>query len=158
MCSVMTKPPFYAFMACLPIMFCFATTAQTPTANLTAVQRERELRAKVTLENWDNGGAISTFVYQNATEVFPSASVRRAGVVRQLPVHLRPEIGNFVVDRDGVNDVTLQQFVEQRGVDGFIILHRGNVVYEEYPHMARADQHLAFSVTKAFVGTALGIL
>ncbi len=139
-------------------MLCLATIAQTPAAQQTPVQRDRSLRAKVTLENWDNGGAISTFVYQNATEVFPSAPVRRAGAVRELPVQLRPEIGNFVVDKEQGKDVTLREFITQQGVDGFIILHKGKVVFEEYPHMSASDQHLAFSTTKAFVGTALGIL
>ena len=154
----MAKRHVCAFVTCLPVLFCFATIAQTPVAQQTPVQRDRALRAKVTLENWDNGGAISTFVYQNATEVFPSAPVRRAGAVRELPVQLRPEIGNFVVDKDGSKDVTLRQFIAQQGVDGFIIVHRGKVVYEEYPHMSASDQHMAFSVTKAFVGTTLGIL
>ena len=154
----MPKPRFYAFVACLPAVFCFAAICQTPTPQQTLVQRDRDLRAKVTLENWDNGGAISTFVYQNATEVFPPAPVRRAGAVRELRVQLRPEIGNFVVDNEGGKDVTLQQFVAGHGVDGFIILHKGNVVYEQYPRMSSSDQHLAFSVTKAFVGTVLGIL
>ncbi len=149
---------FQAHLAFVSIALCAAALAQAPATQQTPVQRERGLRAQVTLENWDNGGAISTFVYQNATEVFPSAPVRRAGAVRELPVRLRPEIGNFVVDNDGGKDITLREFIGQQGMDGFIILHKGIIVYEEYSHMAPSDQHLAFSVTKAFVGTALGIL
>jgi CubicO group peptidase (beta-lactamase class C family) len=122
------------------------------------VQHERSLRAQVTLQNWDNGGGLSRFVYLNATEIFPAASVLRAGTVRELPIHLRPEIGNFVVDQQAGKDVTLREFVTGQDMDGFIILHKGNIVYEEYPHMTSSQQHLLFSVTKAFVGTALGIL
>jgi CubicO group peptidase (beta-lactamase class C family) len=131
--------------------------AQT-TAPGTPVQRDRSLRSQVNLQNWDNGGDVSRFVYLHATEIFPAAPVLRAGAVRELPMHLRPEIGNFVVDTQDGKDLTLREFMLHEGVDGFIILHQGNVVYEEYPNMKASDQHLAFSVTKAFVGTALGIL
>jgi CubicO group peptidase (beta-lactamase class C family) len=158
MCAAMAYPRFYASLACLSVVFCCATIAQTPTPQQTPVQSDRAVRAKVTLENWDNGGAISTFVYQNATEVFSSAPVRRAGAVRELPVHLRPEIGDFVVDNDKGKDITLREFIARPGVDGFLILHKGTVVYEEYPRMSPSDQHLLFSTTKAFVGTVLGIL
>ena len=127
----MANSRFYAFVACLPVAFCFVTVAQTPTPLQTLVQRDRALRAKVTLEDWDDGGAISTFVYQNATEVFSSAPVRRGGVTRDLPIRLRPEIGNFVVDTEGSKEVTMQQFVAQHGVDGF---HR------------RTDQELALTL------------
>ena len=135
-----------------------AQSKQAPATPQTPVQRDRSLRAQVTLENWDNGGELSRFVYLNATEVFDAAPVRRAGAVRDLPVHLRPEIGNFVVDNEAGKDITLHEFIVRQGVDGFIILHKGNIVYEEHPHMAASDPHLAFSVTKAFVGSALGIL
>jgi CubicO group peptidase (beta-lactamase class C family) len=143
---------------CLSILLCVAVLAQVPMVPLSQVKRDRTLRAQVTLENWDNGGEISQFVYLNATEVFPAAPVRRASAVRDLPVHLRPEIGEFVVDKEAGKDVTLREFIAHHGVDGFLILHKGTVVYEEYPHMSASDQHLAFSVTKAFVGTALGVL
>ena len=139
-------------------LFCLAAAAQPQVTSQTAVQRERSLRARVTSQNWDNGGELSQFVYLNATEIFPAAPIHRAGTVRELPVHLRPEIGNFVVDQRAGKDITLHEFATGQDVDGFIILHKGNIVYEEYPHMTASQQHLVFSVTKAFVGTALGIL
>ncbi len=34
-------------------------------------------RAKVTVENWDKGGALSHWVYTHVSEVFPSAVIRQ---------------------------------------------------------------------------------
>jgi CubicO group peptidase (beta-lactamase class C family) len=149
---VYSRTAYFAFLFCLPI------AAQTHVTTQMPVQDERSLRAQVTLQNWDNGGELSRFVYLNATEIFPAAPVLRGGTVRELPLHLRPEIGNFVVDQQAGKDVTLRDFVTGQDVDGFVIVHKGSIVYEEYPHMTASQQHLVFSVTKAFVGTALGIL
>lgn len=122
------------------------------------LDRDRSFRARVNTENWDDGGDLSHWVYLHMSEVFPASVVRRAGPVRELSVHLRPEIGDFVIDEKDGHPVTLRDFIEHSDVDGFIIVHKGVIVYEEYPHMRVTDRHLAFSVTKAFVGTALGIL
>lgn len=143
---------------CFVLLFCVTVFALMQTTPPVAVERDRSLRARVTLQNWDNGGELSRFVYLNATEIFPAACVRRAGTVRHLPVHLRPEIGNFVVDQQAGKNTTLHEFVTGQDVDGFIILRHGNIVYEQYPHMLPSQKHLLFSVTKAFVGTAVGIL
>jgi CubicO group peptidase (beta-lactamase class C family) len=108
--------------------------------------------------NWDDGGELSHWVYLHPEEVFPSCPVKRAGPVRPLARHLRPEIGNFVVDQRAELSVTLQDWIQAGTIDGFIVLHKGAIVYEQCPHMRPADEHMAFSVTKAFVGTILGIL
>ena len=126
--------------------------AQSPSQ----AEREQSLRASVNIVNWDDGGDISRFVYLNASEVFPSAVVRRAGAVRALPEKLRPEIGRFEVEGDAKKR-TLERFIDDE-LDGFVILHRGVVAYERYPHMAPGERHVSFSVTKAFVGMALAIL
>jgi CubicO group peptidase (beta-lactamase class C family) len=125
---------------------------------LPSVDHERTLRARVTPKSWDDGGELSHWVYLHTSEVFPVSVVKRAGPVRELPVHLRPEIGDFVIDQKDGKQLTLSDFIRSGHVDGFIILHKGVVVYEAYPHMKADEHHLIFSVTKSFVGTALGIL
>src|SRR5215472_16882945 len=101
----------YARTAYFVFLFCLPVAAQTQAILQMPVQHERSLHARVTLQNWDNGGELSRFVYLNATEIFPVAPVPRAGTVRDLPVHLRPEIGNFVVDQQAGKDITLHDLV-----------------------------------------------
>src|ERR1700757_2499146 len=55
------------------------------------------MRAQVTVENWDKGGAISHWTYLHAGEVSPTAIIRRGGAILDLPVQLRPEIGALKV-------------------------------------------------------------
>lgn len=124
--------------------------------NGTPAQSAYSYRAQVTPQNWDAGGDRTRWVYLHATEVFPAAMVRRGTVERTLPVHLRREIGDFVVDPE--HNRALAAWLPSSALDGFIIVHKGEIVFEQYPHMQPDDLHLMFSVTKAFVGTELGIL
>jgi len=116
--------------------------------------RATELRRAANLETWDDGGAISNFVYRHSSEVFPAAAVKRAGSVRELPVRLRDDVANFKVDESH----TLKEYVEQEPLDGLLVVHRGAIVFESYPRMRADDRHLSFSVTKAFVGTLVALM
>ncbi len=116
------------------------------------------LRASVDAKNWDDGGAISNFVYRHPSEIFPSAIVRRAGAVRELAVRPRPDVADYIVDRSGGMQKSLRQYVESEPIDGFIVVHKGVIVFESYPRMKPEDRHLSFSVTKAFIGTLVGLM
>ena len=115
-------------------------------------------RARVTVENWDKGGALSHWVYTHVSEVFPSAVVRRGGAIVDLPVQIRPEIGALKLKKADGSEQTLDQFVNNGAVDSCLVLHGGKIVYEKYPTILRDDLHIIMSVTKAFVLTALAIL
>src|ERR1051326_4089871 len=119
---------------------------------------ENSPRAQVTLENWDKGGALSHWVDTHVSEVFPSAVIRRGGAIVDLPAQLRPEIGGLKLNKPGQPEQTLDQFVNNGAVDGVVILHGGNIVYEKYPTIQPEDLHIMMSVTKAVVLTALAIL
>ena len=116
------------------------------------------MRAQVTVDNWDKGGALSHWVYTHLSEVFPAAVVRRAGAIVDLPRQLQPEIGGLILKEDDGSSRTLDQFVNDGAVDGCIVLHGGKIVYERYPTIQPNDLHLIYSVTKAFVLTTLAIL
>ncbi len=116
------------------------------------------LRAGIDAKNWDDGGPVSNYVYRHPSEVFPIAIVRRAGAVRELTVRPRPAVADFIVDRSGGGQKSLRQYVESEPIDGFIVVHKGVIVFESYPRMKPEDRHLSFSVTKAFIGTLVGLM
>jgi len=97
------------------------------------------MRAQVTVENWDKGGALSHWVYTHLPEVFPAAVVRRAGAIVDLPEQLQPEIGGLALKEDDGSSRTLDQFVNDGAVDGCIVLHAGKIVYEKYPTIQPND-------------------
>jgi CubicO group peptidase (beta-lactamase class C family) len=110
------------------------------------------------LEIWDDGGDLSRFIYLHPSGFFPTAVIHRSGPVSELVYELNPEIGDYKLELETGISMTVDEYVANSAVDGFIILHRGRIVYEAYPHMRQQGKHLLFSVTKAVIGTAVGIL
>jgi CubicO group peptidase (beta-lactamase class C family) len=111
-----------------------------------------------TAENWDSGGEWSRRLYLRPEEFFPAGVVRRGETVWPLPASPRPEIGEFVLGEEERPARTLNAFLAASSFDGFLVVHRGTIVFERYLRMEADDRHLIFSVTKAVVGTVLGLL
>jgi CubicO group peptidase (beta-lactamase class C family) len=150
-------------MRLLPLLWCSVmlggvVTAGDKGAPTYTAQEASRLRRETNLENWDDGGERSRFAYLNISQLFPVAVVRRAGEILPLPLEPNPAIGRYVVERHGDQAVTLDELLSSGPFDGFLVLHRGRIVYERYPRMRPEDKHLLFSVTKALVGTAVAIL
>ena len=140
------------------VFLCGSANAQSPGPSGYGADEAGRLRRAITLDNWDDGGELSRYAYQHVSEIFPVAVIPRGGPIAPLPVEPNPAIGRYVVDREGGREVTLDQAMTEGPFDGFIVVHRGRIVYERYPRMRPADRHLTFSVTKAFVGMAVAIL
>jgi CubicO group peptidase (beta-lactamase class C family) len=117
------------------------------------------LRREVNIQNWDDGGPVSHFAFLHTSEVFPTAVIPRAGPLTALEDAPNPAVGSYVVSGGDDRRLTLDQYIaEGHGIDGFIVLHHGRVAYEKYPRMRAQDKHLLMSVTKVFIGTAVGLL
>ena len=109
-------------------------------------------------DNWDDGGERSRYVYLHASEFFPTAVVERSGPVSELLYEEDARVGAYEFTSESGERTSLEEYVSASGIDGFIALHRGRIVYEAYPRMRPQEKHLLFSVTKAMIGTAVGLL
>jgi CubicO group peptidase (beta-lactamase class C family) len=117
------------------------------------------LRRAITLQNWDDGGERSHFAYLHISEIFPTAVIQRSGMVSMLDRAPSAAVGAYPIVTDAGRRTTLAEYIAgDPRVDGFILLHHGRIVFESYPHMRPDDKHLLMSSTKAFIGTAVGIL
>ena len=113
----------------------------------------------VNLKNWDDGGDLSRFVNLRTSLVFPAASIPRTGPVSILRSEPDRALSTYQVHLADGRVMSFDQFVNQVAmVDGIVIVHHGRIVYERYPHMDQSDKHLLFSVTKAYIGTLVGLL
>ncbi len=101
------------------------------------------------------------YAYSHMREFLPTARVSRGtGPVWQLPVALRDDLDavRFTTMDDG-RELTWEQSLAVNFTDAIAVLHKGVIVYERYLGVTRQDTpHIAFSVTKSFVGTLAEML
>lgn len=110
------------------------------------------------LDNWDDGGEISRYIFLNMSEFWTNAMIRREGNIKSLKVDYRKEIKEFIVTSK-LGELTLHDYVNNsEKVDGMIILQGDRIVYEAYPRMFPDDRHLYWSVSKVFASTLIAIL
>ena len=118
----------------------------------------------VTLDNWQSAGQIS-WTFQHMSEIFPTDPIPR-GAAAPVSLPARPEAVDqiAVIAADGVVS-TVGQIMAATNTDGWMVLHRNQVVAEQYPRspdggepMQPGTAHLLMSVSKSIVGTVVGCL
>ncbi len=113
--------------------------------------------SQVTLANWQDP-PFNRWAFQHVRELIPSARIAgSAGPVRPLPRAER-DLGGLAFTWNG-RDLTVAEFLEGSWTDGFLVLHRGRVITEQYFNGMRPQTpHLLMSVSKSVTSTVAGIL
>jgi CubicO group peptidase (beta-lactamase class C family) len=99
------------------------------------------------------------WAFSHIRELVPTANVWRGeGPVAQLPRAERDLDKIAVTTMDG-KQITFGDMPALTYADGLLVLHKGKIVYEKYFGAGDAYRpHIAFSVTKSFVGTLAATL
>jgi CubicO group peptidase (beta-lactamase class C family) len=119
---------------------------------------ERGQFAAYTPQNFDKGGAISHYQWRNFSAFYPHTTIHRTRTSRPLSPKPRKDVTTFTFPHEG-KKTTLATYVRDNPlVDGVLILHKGEIVFESYPRMQPYERHLTWSVSKVVVGTALASL
>lgn len=107
-------------------------------------------------EGWDLP-PWNRWTYQHVREMTATAQIYRGSGPVRLLLETQQPLGDVVVNfDDGARSV--DDFLERSFTDGFLVLHRGRIVFERYMNnFAAHRQHLLMSATKSFVGTLAGI-
>ncbi len=100
------------------------------------------------------------WAYSHWRELMPTVAIRRAGPVAALPYALRDDLDAITLTPlDTDTPITWAESLAANYTDGIIVLHQGAVVQERYFGAGGPrNQHIAFSVTKSFVGTIAEML
>ena len=112
----------------------------------------------VTLDNWQ-GWPWNRWSYQHVSEIIPCSRVSRGnGPATTLPGDLHDLDGITFTAGDGER-LTLAEFLARTCTDGFLVLHGGRIVAEQYDNgMAPERRHLLQSVSKSITGALAGTL
>ena len=108
---------------------------------------------------WTVNGADMAWNNKNLNRIFPTVNVYRAGPVRELDHQPMPEIADTRVDTpDG--PMRFADFLRSDASTcmGMVILHRGKIVFEDYPRMEPYERPIYWSVTKVLVSAVVSIL
>jgi CubicO group peptidase (beta-lactamase class C family) len=111
----------------------------------------------VSLANWQDP-PFNRWSFQHIRDLIPTARIERGdGPVSRLARAERDPTG--VPFRDGGREMTIGQLLDRTWTDGFLVLHGGRIVFEEYRNGMRPDTaHLLMSVSKSVVAAVAGIL
>ncbi len=114
-------------------------------------------QSRVTLANWQDP-PFNRWAFQHVRELIPTARIARGtGRVRRLP-RGEHELGSILFRFDG-SDLTVAEQLAASYTDGFLVLHRGRVITEQYFNGMTPDTpHLLMSVSKSITSTVAGLL
>src|SRR5215472_15095481 len=111
----------------------------------------------VTLANWQDP-PFNRWAFQHVRELIPTARISR-GPGRPLRLPRAERDLNSLVFRSGARELTVGEMLAETYTDGFLVLHRGKIVTEQYFNgMAPDTPHLLMSVSKSVVSSVAGVL
>ena len=108
---------------------------------------------------WNIYGKDQLWNFKNANRFLPTVHVHRRGDVSNLKSRINKEIANMVVDTP-IGKKTFKTFLDNpvSTTMSLVILYRGDIVFEYYPHQEDYEKPIYWSVTKIIVSTLIGIL
>ncbi len=114
-------------------------------------------QTRVTLANWQDP-PYNRWAFQHVRELIPTARIERGtGPFRRLP-RSEQDVGGIAF-RHEERELTVGELLAASYTDGFMVLHQGRVITEQYFNgMAPDTPHLLMSVSKSVVAMLAGIL
>ena len=113
----------------------------------------------LTLDNWQSADYLH-WAFQHIADFLPTAVISRGtGPVAELPAAAADISGIPLFDGTNGRDTTVGDVMATTATDGWIVVHNGRVLAEEYyGGMTAATPHLLMSVSKTLVAGVVGAL
>jgi CubicO group peptidase (beta-lactamase class C family) len=110
------------------------------------------------LSNWDLA-PFNRWSFMNIRNLFPTVDVKADySSIQILPSELQ-DLSSVTFHDHAGKTKTISAYLDGSYTDGFLVLHKGNIITEKYFNNMQADTaHLSQSVAKSLVGSLSGIL
>ncbi len=107
-----------------------------------------------------SGGDKAVYFNMRASEFFPTAILPSRQSPRTLSSELIPEIGQIKAETQHFGSLPLDDFLAkpESYSQGFIVIHKGKIVYEKYPRMRPTDHHIWMSNAKVTASLVIDLL
>lgn len=105
------------------------------------------------------GGDVTLFGLLNFPQVQKTAVIARSGQVMELETTIDENIGDLRFT-SLLGDLSLDQYLAdpRSRMQGLVVVHKGKVVFEQYPGMKPLDYHAWMSVSKTSASLMLRLL
>ncbi|NOH97201.1 serine hydrolase [Vibrio sp. 99-70-13A1] len=110
--------------------------------------------------HWQMGGDHGLYYNMYMNEFMPTAIASPNEAYQPLVKLINPELGKIPVVTQAKGEMTMDEYMAdpQFRTQGFLLIHKGKVVYEAYPGMKPTDRHIWASSAKATVGLVVAQL
>ena len=98
------------------------------------------------------------YAWQHISQYQYTQQVLRDGPIHELPEKIDPSIGRLRIEYSDKTVKSVDDYFDTSTMDGLVVLHKGNLMFERYKAMRPFDKHVWFSCSKIIVGTALALL
>ena len=122
------------------------------------IMRGSPPQLRVPYADWDRP-PWNRWSFQHVREILPTAEVWRGSGPQSVFAQVPQDLGGITFERLGGDMSTIEAFLDDSYTDGFIVLHRGRIVWERYFNgMGERTLHLSQSVAKSVTAAAAGCL
>ena len=108
---------------------------------------------------WTVTGDEMAWMHRHASELFPTVEVYRGGPVRELEYEPLDELAQASVVTPG-GPMPFSTFIrsDHSTAMGVVVLHKGKIVFEDYPRMQEYEKPIYWSTAKMFTGAVIRLL
>jgi CubicO group peptidase (beta-lactamase class C family) len=103
---------------------------------------------------WDIGGRLSHYSFRFMSEFFPVTQIKKPAVPFRFIEKPMAAINGIKV-KSGNDSIGLDAYLQQLHINSFIVVHKGNIVYERYFTMKKDELHTLMSCTKVITSTLI---
>lgn len=120
-----------------------------------------EQKVSFTSPEWIEGrGPHSTEIFRHLENYIPTILIEKGATkTKELPKNSSNTLGQELLTTTFFKkETSLNEICNEKQINGIIVLHKGEIIYEKYPDMEPTDRHFLGSVSKSFIGTVIGNL
>ena len=110
--------------------------------------------------HWQMGGDHSVYYNMHMSEFMPTALADPNAEYKPLVTNIDSRLAKLTVNTETKGELTMEQYLadEQFRTQGFMLIHKGEIVYQAYPGMSPTDTHVWASTAKTTVGAVVAML
>ncbi|WP_281616417.1 serine hydrolase [Flammeovirga sp. SubArs3] len=120
----------------------------------------QKFRENYNLSHLLKGGDDAVWWGLRTSELFPTSILEPTQETMELGINLDTKIGEVKANTKHFGEISLDDFMvhPHSYAQGFLVVHKGEIVYENYQGMTEKDHHVWMSCAKIIPGLAVDLL